>query len=55
MLESGSTIGNPGQTIQPQGGMGFGSQVMPMSMMNFMMAIRQQMDESYHDMVNTLT
>lgn len=51
----GSTIGNQGRTIPPQMGMGFGSHEMSTFTMNFVMEMRQQMDESNHDMVNTLT
>lgn len=35
--------------------MGFGSQAMTTLTTNLVMAMRQQMDESNHDMINTLT
>lgn len=54
ILVYGSTIGNHSRTIPPHMGMGFGSQEMPTFTVNFVMAMRQQMDESNHDMVNTL-
>lgn len=41
--------------MQPLFGMGFGSQAMPTFTINYVMAMRQQMDESNHDMVNLLT
>lgn len=55
ILASGSAIGNPGRTIQPQVRMGFGSQAMPTLTTNYVMSMRQQLNESNHDMVNTLT
>lgn len=55
LLASGSTIGNPGRTIQSQLGMRFSFQAMSTFTTNFVMAIKQQMDECNHDMVNTLT
>ena len=55
ILVSGPTIGNHDQTMPPQMGMGFGSQTMSMFTVNSVMKMRQQMDESNHDMINTLT
>lgn len=55
LLASGSAIGNPDRTIQHQLGMGFGSPAMPTFTTNFVMVLRQQMDEGNHDMVNMLT
>lgn len=55
ILAYGLAIGNPKWTIQPQAGKGFGSQAMPTLTTNFMLEMRQQMDESNHDMINTLT
>lgn len=55
LLASGLAIGNPGRTIQSQLGMGFNSQVMSTFTTNYMIMMRQQMDESNHDMVNMLT
>lgn len=49
------TIGNHGRNMPPNIGMGFGSQAIPALTTNFVMEMRQQMDESNHDMVNTLT
>lgn len=55
LLASGSAIGNIGRTVQPQLRMGFSSQEIPTFTMNSVMEMRQQMDESNHDLVNTLT
>lgn len=55
ILASGSDIGNHGQTMSSQMGMGFSSHAMPMFTTDFIKAMRQQMDKSNHDMVNTLT
>lgn len=55
ILASGSAIGNHSQPMPPQMGMRFGSQEMPTFMMNSVMGMRQQMNESNHDMINTRT
>lgn len=55
IMVSGLAISNHGRTIQPCVGIGFRSQVTPALTTNFVMVMRQQVDTSNHDMVNTLT
>lgn len=55
ILAFGSDICNLDQTIHPQVGMEFGPQIMPTLTTNYVMVMRHHMEESNHDMVNTLT
>lgn len=55
IMASSSTTSNHGQTMQPRVGMGFGSQAISALTTNYIMVMRHQMNESNHDMVNTLT
>lgn len=55
IFASGSAIGNHSRTMPPYMGMRYGSQAMLTFMTNSVMEMRQQMDESNHDMINTLT
>lgn len=55
ILASDSAIGNPSRTLQPQVGMRFGSQAIPTLTTNYVMTMRQEMNESNHNMVNMLT
>lgn len=53
-MESASTISNPGRITQP-GGVDFSLPNTSSLTLNSTLSIRQQMDESIHEMVNILT
>lgn len=55
LLESASSINHLGRTMQPQLGMWFISQVMPIFTTNYVMTMRWKIEESNHKMVNLLT
>ena len=50
-----SVISNPGRMAQPQGGFGYVPQGLSALTTISLVSIRQQMDESNHEMVNMLT
>lgn len=52
---SGSAISNPGRFHQPQISTMFASQPLSLITTSLIPVMRQQMDESNHDMVNMLT
>lgn len=53
-LTSGSPISNLSRMTQPQEGLGYIPQAMPPLTISSLLVVRQQMDDSKHDMVNML-